>query len=55
MRSKGRPRLDPAERSVTLNVRLPPAIYDHVYRQARDRREPMAATIRRTLTIRPQK
>jgi len=48
-RRVGRPPLDPEDRSVTLNVRVPPKDYDAVYSEASRQRQTMAQWVRATI------
>jgi hypothetical protein len=48
-RRVGRPPLDPNDRSITLNVRVPPRDYDAVYSEASRQRLTMAQWVRATI------
>jgi hypothetical protein len=48
-RPPGRPRVDPTDESVSVNLKLPSRHYDALYARARDARTSVPAMIRRML------
>ena len=55
MAQRGRPPLDPADRSVSVCVKLPSRHYDNLYRRARKARVSVPEVVRRVLEQRDKR